>query len=44
MNKNMTFGSAIEAMKLGHKVARSGWNGKGMFVYIVKESVVENRC
>lgn len=28
----MNFGHAIEAMKLGHKVARSGWNGKGMFV------------
>lgn len=30
----MSFGHAIEAMKLGHKVARSGWNGKGMWVEI----------
>ena len=31
----MTFGLAIEAMKKGHKVARAGWNGKGMFLYHV---------
>lgn len=28
------FGSAIELMKMGFKVARKGWNGKGMFIYI----------
>jgi hypothetical protein len=28
----MTFGSAIEALKAGQKVARSGWNGKGMWL------------
>jgi hypothetical protein len=28
----MTFGLAIEAMKNGLKVARSGWNGKGIFI------------
>lgn len=27
----MTFGHALEMMKLGAKVARSGWNGKGMW-------------
>jgi len=27
-----TFGRAIEALKKGRKVARSGWNGKGMWV------------
>lgn len=32
----MTFGFAIEAMKAGHKVARKGWNGKGMFVVYQK--------
>jgi len=31
----MSFGMAIEAAKRGHKVARSGWNGAGMFAYIV---------
>jgi hypothetical protein len=28
----MTFGLAIEAAKKGNKIARAGWNGKGMFV------------
>lgn len=28
----MNFGFALEAMKNGHKVARTGWNGKGMYV------------
>ena len=32
---NLTFGQAIEAAKQGKKVARQGWNGKGMFAYIV---------
>jgi len=36
----MTFGLAIEAMKNGHKVARTGWNGKGMFVYLVKSTEI----
>lgn len=31
----LTFGLAIEAMKRGERVARAGWNGKGMFVYYV---------
>lgn len=31
----LTFGLAIEAMKKGAKVARTGWNGKGMFAYYV---------
>lgn len=32
----LTFGLAIEAMKRGLKVARRGWNGKGMFVVYQK--------
>ena len=31
----LSFGLAIEAMKKGLKVARHGWNGKGMFLYYV---------
>jgi hypothetical protein len=31
----MTFGLALEALKRGARVARAGWNGKGMFVYLV---------
>lgn len=36
----MTFGMAIEAMKQGKKVARRGWNGKGMWLCIQSGSVV----
>lgn len=32
---NMTFGMAIEALKKGLKVARKGWNGKGMWLVLV---------
>lgn len=28
----MTFGLAIEALKAGKRVARAGWNGKGMWL------------
>jgi hypothetical protein len=31
----MDFGKAIEALKDGQRVAREGWNGKGMFLYYV---------
>ena len=34
----MTFGLAIEAMKHGAKVARAGWNGKCMFLFLVPGS------
>ena len=30
--EGMTFGLAIEALKAGKKVARAGWNGKGMWI------------
>lgn len=29
---SMTFGKAIEVLKLGKAIRRTGWNGKGMFV------------
>lgn len=32
----MTFGDAVEAMrKSGKRVARRGWNGRGMFLFFV---------
>lgn len=34
-SSGMTFGEAIGVLKRGGRVARSGWNGKGMFVYLV---------
>lgn len=35
------FGSAINAAKNGKKVSRKGWNGAGMFAYIVPTSDCE---
>ena len=34
----MTFGESIEALKNGERVAREGWNGKGMFLVLVPGS------
>jgi hypothetical protein len=34
-NGHLTFGHATEAAKAGKRVARLGWNGSGMFAYIV---------
>lgn len=31
----MDFGEALRELQEGKRVARSGWNGKGMFVYYV---------
>jgi hypothetical protein len=35
---NGSFGSAIKALKEGYKVARTGWNGKSMFLFLVEGS------
>lgn len=34
----MNFGDALSALKSGEKVARSGWNGKNMFLFLVPGS------
>jgi hypothetical protein len=34
----MNFGQAIESLKDGKRVSRSGWNGKGMFLFLVNGS------
>ena len=34
----MPFGLAVEAVKKGKKIARAGWNGKGMFLFLVPGS------
>jgi hypothetical protein len=34
----MNFGEALDAMKTGKKVARLGWNGADMFLYLVPGS------
>lgn len=44
-NQKLTFGDALHFLKLGKKVARAGWNGAGMFVYLVQGSkFVVNRA
>lgn len=37
----MNFGQALEALKAGEKVSRSGWNGKGMFLFLVPGSTFQ---
>lgn len=32
--KLVDFGKAIKALKKGKRVARNGWNGKGMFIFM----------
>lgn len=34
----MNFSEALNALKRGEKVARAGWNGKGMFLFLVPSS------
>ena len=36
--ENLDFGEAIKALKAGKKVQRKGWNGKGMFLFLVAGS------
>ena len=36
--QQLTFGIAIEALKTCQEVARAGWNGKGMFLFLVPGS------
>ena len=38
---NLSFGMALEALKRGHRVARAGWNGKGMWLALVKKDVAD---
>ena len=32
-----TYGLAIEALKIGHRAFRAGWNGKNMFIFLMAE-------
>jgi len=34
----MNFGKALKALKSGDRVARVGWNGKGIFIFLVPGS------
>ena len=35
--EDMTFGDALEALKQGERVARKGWNGKNMYIFLAHE-------
>jgi len=37
----MDFSTALLALKAGKRVARAGWNGKGMFIFLVPGSVFQ---
>ena len=43
VHSRFTFGEALELLKLGYKVARQGWNGKGIWVVHVPGNIVEIR-
>lgn len=34
----MNFSQSLEALKRGERVCREGWNGKGMFLFLVPGS------
>ena len=38
---NLPFGNAIEALKAGHRVSRAGWNGKGMYLWLLPAAMVK---
>lgn len=37
----LTFGQALKEIKAGAKVAREGWNGKNMFLFLVNGGAVD---
>ena len=37
----MNFGQAIEALKQGRRVARIGWNGKGMYLWLLSACMIK---
>ena len=45
MPEKMTFSEALVLIKAGQQLARSGWNGAGMFVFLVQGSTfIVNRA
>lgn len=39
-NGSLSFGHAVELLKQGKRVARKGWNGKGMFLLLIAGETV----
>lgn len=42
MEEKITFGDAIEALKQGKRVCRKGWNGKGMYLWLLPAAMVKS--
>ena len=41
---NLTFGEVLPKLKSGKKVARAGWNGKGMWLTLVDTGYYDVGC
>lgn len=41
IERNLDFGAAINAMKAGKRVCREGWNGKGMYLWLLPAANVK---
>ena len=41
MNENLNFGDAVKALKEGKKVARKGWNGKNMWLWLKPATTIK---
>jgi hypothetical protein len=44
MTENLNFGQAIEALKQGKRIARQGWNGKNMFLFLLPVATVPTKA
>ena len=40
--QRLTFGRAIESLKAGYRVCRTGWNGKGMYLWLLPAAIVKS--
>lgn len=38
----MDFGEAVRAVKQGRRASRTGWNGRGLFIFLKPEAPAEN--
>lgn len=41
---SLSFGEALNEMGIGCKVARYGWNGKGMFLFMIAGGAWDFEC
>jgi hypothetical protein len=38
MNPDLDFGQALQALRGGERVTRRGWNGRGMWLALIRDS------